>query len=146
MIKKNPLIRGDFSIWAVYRPVRFIWTGRLYHNLWEIKFFISKIGARFLHFTPIVVSVEMTGALDCSYFAGNRNNLKIPRLKHSKILTSPSYLLPPYSTVTLFARFCGLSTSRPSFFAIPTAMSHMGISGRNGERSGWDVGTSITSS
>ena len=45
-------------------------------------------------------------------------------------------LLASYSTVTLFARFCGLSISRPSFFAIPTLMSQSGMSGRNGVSSG----------
>ncbi len=79
-----------------------------------------------------------------------RNPILITAYKYlTTLVSSICYLQTSiyyYSTVTLFARFCGLSTSRPSFFAIPTAMSHIGISGRNGESSGWLVGTSMISS
>jgi hypothetical protein len=51
-----------------------------------------------------------------------------------------------YSTVTLFAKFCGLSISLSNSFAISTAKIHNGINGKNGVKIGCELGISIISS
>ncbi len=86
-------------------------------------------------------------------FTHARNTIVISRFyvlkankPHEKRIARIERIARCYSTVTLFARFCGLSISRPSFLAIPTATSQRGMSGRNGERRWWDVGTSMRSS
>ena len=112
---KNPLLRGDFSFGEAVKPYTknfFVisLTSSLYHIFPEIKFFsFRKYRAR-----SLPSSTKSTNPYQ---------SLSIP-INPYQSLSIPINILPPianYSTVTLFARFCGLSTSRPSFFAIPTA-------------------------
>ncbi len=99
--------------------------------------------------------------MDCRWSKNSRNDsLRYPR-EHSR--SKKQSLIPPltkeaptlasgafsflfhYSTVTLFARFLGLSTSRPSEFAIWYAKSWRITTSRNGLSSDISGSNSITS-
>ena len=77
--------------------------------------------------------MKYTGYISCYDF--------ILYIKKERILNSFFF----YSTVTLFARFWGLSISLFKFFAISTENIQSGINGRNGVNIGCDFGISIIS-
>ncbi|NCO31309.1 hypothetical protein GW891_00275 [bacterium] len=70
----------------------------------------------------------------CSYYLLYIKNLRLLNLRFF------------YSTVTLFAKFWGLSISLFRFFATSTANNHKGIKGKKGVNIGCVLGISIISS